>query len=128
MRGPAVTPAVPGRPELPTARERFDELALEIVTEIDQRWQDRLGLVEYAVEDTPQIPDDWTSDTVPLSSLVRGSGADPTRLVLFRRPIEHRCDSRRDLEAMLLTVVVEQVAELLGIEADEVDPRYDSGL
>jgi predicted Zn-dependent protease with MMP-like domain len=127
MRGPAVTPAVPGKPEQPTARERFDDLALAIVTEIDQRWQDRLGLVEYAVEDTPQIPDDWTADTVPLSSLVRGSGADPTRLVLFRRPIEHRCEGRRDLEAMLLTVVVEQVAELLGIEADEVDPRYDSG-
>jgi predicted Zn-dependent protease with MMP-like domain len=127
MRGPAVTPAVPGRPELPTSRERFDDLALAIVTEIDQRWQDRLGLVEYAVEDTPQIPDDWTSDTVPLSSLVRGAGARPTRLVLFRRPIEHRCDGRRDLEAMVLTVVVEQVAELLGIEADEVDPRYDGG-
>ena len=44
--------------------------------------------MEYAVEDTPQIPDDWDSATVPLSSLVRGAGATPTRLVLFRRPIE----------------------------------------
>jgi predicted Zn-dependent protease with MMP-like domain len=119
MRGPAVVPAVPGRPELRTSRERFDDLALGIVTEIDQRWQDRLGLVEYAVEDTPQIPDDWTSGTVPLSSLVRGTGATPTRLVLFRRPIEHRCETRTDLEAMLLTIVVEQIAELLGIDADE---------
>jgi len=127
MRGPAVLPAVPGRPERPTARERFDELALDIVTDIDERWQDRLGLVEYAVEDTPQIPDDWSPGTVPLSSLVRGSGATPTRLVLFRRPIEHRCESRTDLEAMVLTVVVEQVAELLGIDAEQVDPRYDAG-
>lgn len=125
MRGPAVLPQVPGRPELPTARERFDDLALGIVTDIDSRWQDRLGLVEYAVEDTPQIPDDWTSGTVPLSSLVRGSGTTPTRLVLFRRPIEHRCETREDLEALLLTVVVEQVAELLGIEAEQVDPRYE---
>ncbi|GAA4696060.1 metallopeptidase family protein [Nocardioides conyzicola] len=128
MRGPAVAPAVPGRPELPTGRERFDDLALGIVMEVDQRWQDRLGLVEYAVEDTPQIPDDWTSGTVPLSSLVRGSGATPTRLVLFRRPIEHRCESRADLEALVLTVVVEQVAELLGIDAEDVDPRYEGGL
>ena len=127
MRGPAVLPRVPGRPELRTARERFDDLALGIVTEIDERWQDRLGLVEYAVEDTPQLPDDWTPGTVPLSSLVRGSGAEPTRLVLFRRPIEHRCDTREDLEAMVLTVVVEQVAELLGIDAEEVDPRYERG-
>lgn len=125
MRGPGVRPMVPGRPELRTARERFDDLALDIVTDIDARWQDRLGLVEYAVEDTPQIPDDWSSGTVPLSSLVRGSGGTPTRLVLFRRPIEHRCESRADLEAMVLTVVVEQVAELLGIDADQVDPRYD---
>jgi predicted Zn-dependent protease with MMP-like domain len=127
MRGPAVAPRVPGRPELPTGRERFDDLALGIVMEIDQRWQDRLGLVEYAVEDTPQIPDDWTSGTVPLSSLVRGTGATPTRLVLFRRPIEHRCETRTDLEAMLLTIVVEQIAELLGIDAEDVDPRYESG-
>ena len=125
MRGPAVVPRDPRRPELRTARERFDDLALSIVTEIDERWQDRLGLVEYAVEDAPQIPDDWDPGTVPLSSLVRGTGGDPTRLVLFRRPIEHRCETRTALEAMVLTVVVEQVAELLGIEAEQVDPRYE---
>jgi predicted Zn-dependent protease with MMP-like domain len=125
MRGPAVVPATPGQPELRTARERFDDLALGIVTDIEERWQDRLGLVEYAVEDAPQIPDDWSSGTVPLSSLVRGTGGNPTRIVLFRRPIEHRCENRTDLEAMVLTVVVEQVAELLGIDADEVDPRYE---
>lgn len=125
MRGPAVLPRVPGQPELRTARERFDDLTLDIVTDIDRRWQDRLGLVEYAVEDTPQIPDDWTSGTVPLSSLVRGSGTTPTRLVLFRRPIEHRAETREDLEALVLTVVVEQVAELLGIDAEQVDPRYE---
>lgn len=127
MRGPAVLPSRLGKPELRTARERFDDLALGIVSAIDERWQDRLGLVEYAVEDAPQIPDDWDSSTVPLSSLVRGTGATPTRLVLFRRPIEHRCETRADLEAMVLTVVVEQVAELLGIDAAEVDPRYDRG-
>ena len=124
MRGPAVLPRKPGVPEVRTARERFDDLALGIVTDIDARWQDRLGLVEYAVEDAPQIPDDWDSGTVPLSSLVRGTGATPTRLVLFRRPIEHRCENRSDLEAMVLTVVVEQVAELLGVEPELVDPRY----
>src|SRR3954462_7197928 len=127
MRGPAVLPETPGRPELRTARERFDDLTLDIVTDIDARWQDRLGLVEYAVEDAPQIPDDWSSGTVPLSSLVRGSGGQPTRLVLFRRPIEHRSETRADLEALVLTVLVEQVAELLGVDPADVDPRYDSG-
>jgi predicted Zn-dependent protease with MMP-like domain len=126
MRGPALLPGSAGQPGRRTPRERFDDLVLDIVTDIDRRWQDRLGLVEYAVEDAPQIPDDWSSGTVPLSSLVRGSGATPTRLVLFRRPIEHRCESRSDLEAMVLTVVVEQVAELLGVDPEVVDPRYTS--
>lgn len=131
MRGPSVLPHGPGAPIAPAApgrrtpRERFDALALGIVTDIDERWQDRLGLVEYAVEDTPQIPDDWSPETVPLSSLIRGSGATPTRLVLFRRPIEHRCETRGELEALVLTIVVEQVAELLGIDPEQVDPRYD---
>ncbi|MGI8524248.1 MAG: metallopeptidase family protein [Nocardioides sp.] len=124
VRGPAILPRRPGQPELPTARERFDELALAIVTEVDTRWHQRLGLVEYAVEDAPQVPDDWAGETVPLSSLVRGQGAVATRLVLFRRPIEHRCETRPDLEAMVLTIVVEQVAELLGIDASDVDSRY----
>lgn len=124
MRGPGVLPRQPGVPQLPTSRERFDELVLDVVKAIDRRWSDRLGLVEYAVEDAPRIPDDWDSPHVPLSSLVRGTGARPTRLVLFRRPIEHRCETRADLAAMVLTVLVEQVAELLGIDPEDVDPRY----
>ena len=125
MRGPGVLPRVAGQPELRTKRERFDDLVLGIVTELDERWSDRLGLVEYAVEDTPLLPDDWQPDQVPLSSLVRGSGATPTRLVVFRRPIEHRCETRADLEAMVLTVVVEQIAELLNVDPSVVDARYE---
>ena len=126
MRGPAILPERPGEPVLPTSRERFDELVLEVVADLERRWADRLGLVEYGVEVAPQIPDDWATGTVPLSSLVRGSGGQPTRLVLFRRPIEHRCETRADLDALVLTILVEQVAELLGIDPADVDPRYDA--
>jgi hypothetical protein len=83
--------------------------------------------VEFAVEETPLVPDDWDADTVPLASLVRGTGGAPTRLVLFRRPIELRSETRADLEAMVLTVLVEQVSELLGRPPEEIDPRYDAG-
>ncbi len=127
-RGPRVLPAVgaddrPVRSQ-PGRRERFDQLVLGVVTDVEERWQQRLGLVEYAVEDTPLVPDDWGAESVPLSSLIRGSGSTPTRLVLFRRPIEHRAGSREELEALVLTIVIEQIAELLGIDAEDVDPRY----
>lgn len=123
MRGPAVLAPRPGRPVQRSSRDRFDDLVLAVVTDIESRWQHRLGLVEYAVEDAPQVPDDWDAGAVPLSSLVRGSGTKPTRLVVFRRPIEHRSGTRSELEAMVLTVLVEQVAELLGVDPEVVDPR-----
>jgi predicted Zn-dependent protease with MMP-like domain len=120
--------AVPTDPKVPvlrTRRERFDDIALAIVTEIDARWQSRLGLIEYAVEESPDIPKEWTvEDHIPLGSLERGSGATPARLVIYRRPIEHRCQTRSEVEAMVLMVVVEQVADLLGIAAEDVHPRY----
>lgn len=126
MRGPAVLPLAAGHlpPKPRREREVFDRLVLDIVTDIDERWSDHLGIVEYAVEDTPQLPDDWDSGAVPLSSLVRGTGTKPTRLVIFRRPLERRAVDRADLEAMVLTVIVEQVSDLLGIPPAEVDSRY----
>jgi predicted Zn-dependent protease with MMP-like domain len=123
MRGPAVGSLLPGRPARPTAREVFDELTLRVVAEYDARWHDRLGLVEYAVEDTPLLPDDW-SDPVPLASLLRGTGSEPDRIVLFRRPIEARCAGRADLEAGVRSLLAEQLAAILGLDPDEVDPRY----
>ena len=96
MRGPAIAPSLPGPPGAAHPRRAVRRAGRSrSCRDIDTRWQDRLGLVEYAVEDTPQLPDDWSGETVPLSSLVRGSGATPTRLVLFRRPIEHRCETPR---------------------------------
>jgi predicted Zn-dependent protease with MMP-like domain len=124
MRGPAVVPVDPRTPALRTARQRFDQLVLDVVTPLDEKWQRHLGLVEYAVEDTPMLPDDWGDETVPLSSLVRGKGQEPTRLVIFRRPIEHRSTSRDELEALVHTVVVEQLAELLNLTPGQVDERY----
>ena len=124
MRGPGVVPRVPGQPELRTARQRFDDLVLGIVQEVDARWSEKLGLVEYAVEDIPVLPPDWHERQVPISSMIRGKGGEPSRIVFFRRPMERRSETRTDLEAMVLTVVVEQIAELLGLPPEDVDDRY----
>lgn len=127
LRGPIVvdSPVPPARPRTP--RQRFDAITLRIVRDLDRRWSQRLGLVEYAVEDVPPVNDGWT-DAVPLAALVRGSGARPTRLIFYRRPIEHRCSSGDDVEELVLMVACEQVAELLGIDPRDVHPDYQSDL
>ncbi len=129
MRGPAVLagPLSPrGVPSVRTPREVFDAIVLGVVRRLEERWHDELGLIEFAVEETPIVPDDWSADTVPLASLVRATGSTPTRLVMFRRPIELRCETRSDLNALVLTVLVEQVSELLGLPPEEIDPGYEA--
>jgi hypothetical protein len=128
MRGPALlaSPLAPaGVPAAKSPKAAFDAIVVAVLEELEERWAAELGLVEFAVEETPMVPDDWDADTVPLASLVRGTGGQPTRLVLFRRPIELRAETRSDLSAMVLTVLVEQVSELLGRSPEEVDPRYE---
>jgi hypothetical protein len=128
MRGPATLPgplAPYGVPRAGNPREEFDNLVLAVVGDLERRWPDELGPVEFAVEETPVVPDDWDAATVPLASVAQGGGGKPTRLVVFRRPIELRSESKTDLSAMIFAVLVEQVSELLGRPPEEIDPRYD---
>ena len=123
MRGPGVLPRQPGSPTRPTARARFDADVVAAVRLLEERWGEHLPLVEYAVEDAPLVPDDWGDDEVPLSSLVRGQGAVPHRVVIFRRPVERRSPSRSHQRHLVLTLVVEHLSDLLDLPVEEVDPR-----
>jgi hypothetical protein len=108
-----------------TPAERFDRVALRTMRAVVDRWTGQLGDVELAVEEVPVIPATWLSSTVPLSSYVEATGAGRPRLVLFRRPIEHRAEDLAELEALLVTVIVEQLAEVLGLPPEDVLPGYE---
>jgi predicted Zn-dependent protease with MMP-like domain len=127
MRGPAFGPGAPaGRvPAQRSRRDDFEDVAIEVMSDVESRWFDQLSEVELAVEDIPLLPHTWSAPRVPLSSLVPATGSTPPRLVLYRRPIEHRAETRADLDALVLTVVVEQVADYLGVPAEDVHPDYE---
>ncbi len=112
-----------GVPSTRTARQEFDKIVLDAVEDIDDRWHRQLGFVEFAVEETPILPDDWHTPSVPLATLVPPSGSKPARIVFFRRPIELRCDSTEELMALVHTVLVEQIAEVLGRSPEDIDPH-----
>jgi len=129
MRGPAFarsTLAPRGVPAARTRAERFDDIALRVMRAVVRPWEDRLGHVELAVEEVPVLPPGWNDSSVPLASYVAATGSRPPRLVLFRRPLEHRAEGLVELETLLLTVVVEQLAEVLGIPAEDVHPGYEA--
>lgn len=129
-RGPAFLPgplSPRGVPAARSRRERFDRTVVSVAAELEQRWGEHLGGAQFAVEEIPWLPDDWSADVVPLAALAPATPSTPTRIVLFRRPLEQRAENAADLAALVHTVLVEQIAELLGVPVEEIDPRYDEG-
>ena len=115
--------------------EQFDELVLEAVERVEQRWSESLRAVEFVVEDVPPVtfPGADAADAaaaaslappVPLGRAFPASAGAPARAVVYRRPIEGRASGRRAREALVHDVVVEVVSELLGLEPETVDPDY----
>jgi predicted Zn-dependent protease with MMP-like domain len=113
--------------------QRFDDLVLEAVAQLEPRWEAELSGVEFAVEEIPaaDMPDD-DPEPVPLARLDPGCApggdprhpARPARIVLYRRPLMARADDEEDLSELVLDVVVEEFARLLGVDPQAVDPGY----
>jgi predicted Zn-dependent protease with MMP-like domain len=116
--------------DLPAARTRsevFDDLVLDAVEHLEERWSDQLTAVEFAVEDVPPVDDEAPvpPDEVPLARTVPAKGRRPSRIVVYRRPLEARAHDPLDLADLVHDVVVEQVAQLLGLDPDAVDGYED---
>ena len=121
-------------PEVPLYRSRsqqFDDLVLEAVARLEPRWETELSDVEFAVQEVPDgdlLPDGG----VPLARVLRGSADTDSpgpRIVLFRRPLLARAEDEDELSELVFDVVVEEFAEILGVDPETVDPGYgDLGL
>jgi predicted Zn-dependent protease with MMP-like domain len=119
-------------PSLPLSRSRaeaFDDLVLDAVEHLEDGWARELAAVEFAVEEVPPpgaLPD-GNGGRVPLARVLPATARTPPRVVVYRRPLEARAVDRDDLADLVHDVVVEQVAELLGVDPSVLDPGYDDG-
>jgi predicted Zn-dependent protease with MMP-like domain len=124
LRGP-LTP-----PEAPVSRtraERFDDLVRDEVRRLGQRWSRELAGVEFTVEEVPPIQP-WAdaADPIALSQTHVAGGGRAPRVVVYRRPVEARGGGdERDLARLVRDLIVEEVAELLGLSPESVDPTYE---
>ncbi|MGW7417718.1 metallopeptidase family protein [Streptomyces sp. NPDC054863] len=125
MRGPVAPPQVP----LSSSRaEAFGDLVQDSVERLERRWP-QLAEVDFLVLDVPPAggpdgPDGWTDEPVPLGGVLSAEEGRPARVVVYRRPVEIRTKSRDERALLVHEIVVEQVAELLGLAPESVDPRY----
>lgn len=116
-----------------TRAERFDDLVDDEVRRLGLRWGRELAKVRFAVEEVPGIEPSFEGP-VPLSQTVLqpppvippGEGEQAVRIVVFRRPIEARATGEAEMARMIRDLLVEEVADLLGLSPELVDPGYDS--
>jgi predicted Zn-dependent protease with MMP-like domain len=121
----------PGVPLYRSRAQQFDDLVLEAVARLEPRWESELSDVEFAVQEVPDL-DGAGEEGVPLARIVRGSpqGGDPEntvtgpRIVLFRRPLLARAEDEDELSELVFDVVVEEFAEILGVDPEIIDPGY----
>jgi predicted Zn-dependent protease with MMP-like domain len=129
---------VPARvPIAASQADRFDRIASEAVEHVEHRWRDELAGVEFAVDLVPGDEVDAAhpalngaieSGGVLLAQILPGRGRTPTHIVLYRKPIELRARNLEDLEDLVHDIVVQVIANYLGIEPDVVDPGFGGEL
>ncbi|MET7295991.1 metallopeptidase family protein [Streptomyces griseoloalbus] len=124
MRGPIAPPQVP----LAASRaQTFADLVQDSVERLERRWP-QLADIDFLVLDVPRLDGaagrGWSDETVPLGGTVAAREGRPARVVIYRRPVEIRTKGRDERAALVHEVVVEQVADLLGLTPETVDPRY----
>lgn len=122
-------------PFVRTASESFDDLVLDAVAQLEPRWGAELEGIEFAVEDVPQVlsaaeadggyDEDVVDDAqIPLGRVLHETQNPSGRpmIVIYRRPLESRAFDPDDLAELVLEVVVDRLAYVLGRDPDEIDP------
>ncbi|MBR7743930.1 metallopeptidase family protein [Phycicoccus sp. BSK3Z-2] len=109
-----------------TRRERFDDLVLDAADRLRPHLGNRYAGTEFAVQEVPPTdPAPWEDQAPPLGRLLRAGAGRTDRVVLYRRPVEARALDADDLAVIVRGVVTQQVAALLGVPPEELDPEAD---
>lgn len=106
----------------PPAEAYFAGCVTEALARINKACPRALAAVDVGIEDVPTIDATWAPSRVPLAAALSPTLAANGQIVLYRRPIEHRSATRKGLRILVYRTIVEQLAGVTGIPADEIDP------
>lgn len=123
LRGPLLLPGLPGAR---TRSERFEDLVVDSAERLRELWSAQLADVEYLVEEVPDNLEGLIASgaQAPLGKYTTASGTSHPLIVIYRHPVEALCDSPWQVRELIHEVLIEQVAGLLNIDPDTVDPLF----
>ena len=115
-----------------TRSQRFDEYVLDAVELVehavaaDQPLVERLGVIEFGIEEVPTdaalLAAEAGAEPLPLARSEPATSTTAGRVVLYRRPVELRTPDLQDRAALVHELVVDELAELLGVPVEQLDP------
>lgn len=128
FRGSLIPAPLPG---YRTRSEAFDELVVESADRLRNLWPGTLDLVEYVVEEVPSDLEALIASgaLAPLGNFSRAESnatglVKAAEITIYRHPLEALCDTAGQLRELVHEVLVEQVAGLMDMDPEAVDPSF----
>lgn len=130
LRGPIALPnPLTGR-QVPLRRQQgrqevFTQAVTDAIARIGRTYPGGLDGVDVGVEEVPYLSSMALDERVPLAVSVEATSLRPAQIVVYRRPLEHRAEDRRELADLVHRTLVEQLAALTAQHVRDIDPDLD---
>ena len=129
LRGPLLPQ---GLPAARTRSEKFEDLVVDSAERLRELWPTALATVAYLVEEIPQDLEGLlaSGNPAPLGKHSHGTPAtadapeQPPLITIYRHPVESLCDTPGQVRELVHEVMIDQVAGMLNIDPDSVDPLF----
>ena len=123
LRGDLIPPHLAGAR---TRGERFDEWVLESAQRLERLWGEKIQSYQFVVEEIPPKLEELARSGGPIP-LGAGSPAAPDRppvITIYRHAVETAARGLVPASELLHDVIVEQLAALMGMDPESIDPAY----
>ncbi|MCC3272930.1 metallopeptidase family protein [Arthrobacter zhangbolii] len=123
LRGDLIPPHLAGAR---TRAERFDEWVLESAQRLERLWGEQIQSYQFLVEEIPPDLEELARSGGPIP-LGAGTPAGPNRppvITIYRHAVETAAHGLVPVSELLHDVIVEQLAGLMGMDPETIDPAY----
>lgn len=112
-------------PQYRTKSGSFDDMVAAQVHRLDEGWPELIRPLQFAVEDVPPSdPAPWEGTENLASRAFHHRHGIPTRIVVYRLPLQSKARSRMELQFLIRDELVQRIAEIYGRRPEEIDPDW----
>lgn len=109
-----------------TRSERFDAWVLESAQRLERLWGESIQTYQFVVQDIPPGLEELAAsgEHLPFGAGAPAAGPRPAVITVYRHPVESAARGLVPVSELIHDVVVEQLATLMGMDPETVDPTY----